>query len=127
MQVTEIAFTAYSVTDMKRARAFYEGVLGLTKSRAFGLEGRESWIEYDIGPGCLALVIGGDEWPPSAAGSAAALEVGDLDGFMAKAAGGGVKIIVPIQDYPPCRMAVVADPDGNRIVLHHRKARPLSS
>jgi len=28
MKVTEIAFTGAPVTDMKRARAFYEGVLG---------------------------------------------------------------------------------------------------
>ena len=29
LQVTEIAFTCYPVTDMARARNFYEGVLGL--------------------------------------------------------------------------------------------------
>ena len=29
LQVIEIAFSAYPVTDIPRARAFYEGVLGL--------------------------------------------------------------------------------------------------
>jgi hypothetical protein len=28
IKVTEIAFTGYPVTDMPRARAFYEGTLG---------------------------------------------------------------------------------------------------
>ncbi len=28
MQITEIAFTGYSVIDMKRAKEFYEGLLG---------------------------------------------------------------------------------------------------
>ena len=30
MKITEIAFSCYAVTDFARARAFYEGVLGLT-------------------------------------------------------------------------------------------------
>ena len=30
MKITEIAFSAYPVTDLAPARAFYEGVLGLT-------------------------------------------------------------------------------------------------
>ncbi|OYT22739.1 MAG: glyoxalase, partial [Nitrospira sp. UW-LDO-02] len=29
MNVTDIAFTCYPVTDLQRARRFYEGVLGL--------------------------------------------------------------------------------------------------
>ena len=33
MQIQEIAFTGYSVTDMARAKAFYEGVLGEEISR----------------------------------------------------------------------------------------------
>lgn len=31
MKVIEIAFTCYPVTDLKRAREFYEGVLGWIK------------------------------------------------------------------------------------------------
>ena len=30
MKVTEIAFMVYPVTDLKQARQFYEGTLGLT-------------------------------------------------------------------------------------------------
>jgi predicted enzyme related to lactoylglutathione lyase len=127
MKITEIAFTGYSVVDMKRARMFYEGVLGLTKLRAWGEEGQESWIEYDIGPGCLALVVGGKEWPPSPDGTAAALEVDDLDAFVAKVTSSGAKILVPMQDFPPCRMFVAADPDGNRIMFHQRKPQPAIS
>ncbi len=32
LKVIELAFCCYAVTDMKRARAFYEGVLGLNHS-----------------------------------------------------------------------------------------------
>src|SRR5262249_55613185 len=47
MKTKKIAFTGIPVTGMKRARAFYEGVLGLKVSGEFG-EG--VWIEYEIGP-----------------------------------------------------------------------------
>ena len=94
MKVLEIAFTGYSVTDMKRAKGFYEGLLGLQKSRAFGQhEGEDQWAEYDIGAGCLAIIAGGgDQWPPSPVGTAAAFEVDDFDGCVAKMREAGVKL-----------------------------------
>jgi predicted enzyme related to lactoylglutathione lyase len=123
MKVTEIAFTGYSVRDMKRAKGFYEGVLGLQKSRGFGQhQGEEQWVEYDIGPGCLALISGGDkDWPPHPAGTAAALEVDDFDGYVAKLRASGVKFVWEPRESPICWMVVVADPDDNWVVLHHRK------
>jgi catechol 2,3-dioxygenase-like lactoylglutathione lyase family enzyme len=57
MKAKRIAFTGIPVTDMKRARAFYEGVLGLKVSSEFG-EG--VWVEYEIGPDTLAIAsVGG--------------------------------------------------------------------
>jgi len=126
MKITEIAFTGYSVTDMKRAKEFYEGLLGLRKSRGMGqLNGDDQWAEYDIGAGCLALIAGGGkDWPPSPVGTAAAFEVDDLDGYVAAVNARNIKVIFPVADSPGCRMIVIADPDGNRVVLHQRKARP---
>ncbi len=123
MKITEIAFTGYSVTDMKRAQRFYEGLLGLTKSRGFSeKDGDEQWIEYDIGPHCLALVSSApDQWPPHPAGTAAAFEVDDLDAYVTKLREHNVKFVWELQETPICRMVVVADPDGNWVVLHQRK------
>ena len=43
--VNSIAFTLYPVTDMARARRFYEDRLGLRMTRR---EAREfEWVEYD--------------------------------------------------------------------------------
>jgi predicted enzyme related to lactoylglutathione lyase len=125
MKITEIAFTGYSVRDMKRAKAFYEGVLGLQKSRGFGQHnGEEQWVEYDIGPGCLALISGGEmDWPPGAQGTAAALEVDDFPGCVERLRTSGVKFVFEPVESPMCWMVVVHDPDGNRVVLHHRKPR----
>ena len=39
LKVTEIAFSCYPVTDMARARKFYEGVLGLKPTMVFGEPG----------------------------------------------------------------------------------------
>ncbi len=35
MKIVEIAFTGYPVTDMRRARTFYEDVLKLESTRTF--------------------------------------------------------------------------------------------
>lgn len=123
MKINELAFTGYSVADMKRARAFYEGVLGLTKSRGFGQhEGEEQWVEYDIGAGCLALISGGGkDWPPGSTGVAAALEVDDFNTALAALKAGGVKFVFEPYESPVCWMVVVNDPDGNRLVIHKRK------
>jgi predicted enzyme related to lactoylglutathione lyase len=48
MKVLEIAFTFYPVTDLKRARQFYEATLGLREARFFGNE-NQGFVEYDIG------------------------------------------------------------------------------
>ena len=45
MKAIEIAFTVYPVTDLKRARQFYEGVLGLVVSHRFG-DDSKGMIEY---------------------------------------------------------------------------------
>ncbi len=122
MKIIEIAFVGYAVTDMARAKGFYEGLLGLKKSRGFDSEGKEMWAEYDIGAGCLALISGGGkDWPPSPVGTAAALEVDDFNGYVEKLRAAGTKFVFEPMESPVCWMATVADPDGNRVVIHKRK------
>ena len=67
MKVTEIAFSGYPVTDLKRARQFYEVTLGLKPTKVFG-DANMAWVEYDIGPGTLALSNFAEDWKPSADG-----------------------------------------------------------
>lgn len=116
----EIAFTAYPSTNMARSRKFYEGVLGLKVSRKFS----RTFIEYDIGPGTLVLVCAPKLWPPSRKGTAAALEVVDFDAAVAHLKKKKVKLAIPVQEFPTCRMLGVRDPDGNMITLHQRKKKP---
>lgn len=121
MKIIEIAFVGYPVTDLKRARAFYEGVLGLEITHSFGdIEGT-AWIEYDIGPGTLAIANGAPDWKPSPMGAAAALEVEDFDVAIADLKAAGATFSMEPIESPVCRMAVVQDPDGNSITVHKRK------
>jgi predicted enzyme related to lactoylglutathione lyase len=123
MKITELAFTGYPVTDMARARRFYEGVLGLTVSRTWGDKENPNWVEYDLGANCLALATGaGDQWPPANAGPAVAFEVEDFDAAIAELKAAGVKFFWDVQESPVCFMAGILDPDENRVVIHRRKA-----
>ena len=80
MKATNIAFTGIPVTDIKRARAFYEGPLGLKPAGEFA-EG--VWIEYEIGGATLAIGSVGDQWKPSPDGTSVAIEVDDFDAAIA--------------------------------------------
>lgn len=120
IQVKAIAFTGYPVTDMPRARAFYEDILGLKPATTFEHEGRQ-WIEYDIGPGTLAITNTSPEWKPSSTGPAAALEVEDFAEAIAQLKAKAVKFVVEPTDCGPCELAVVLDPDGNSLTIHRRK------
>ena len=123
MKILEIAFTGYCVTEINRAKAFYEGVLGLVQSRVFGEPGGSfQWVEYDIGGTTLALIAGGgDDWKPSPDGTACALEVDDFQAYVDKIKSSKVKIVFDVIESPVCHMITVADPDGNRLVIHKRK------
>src|SRR5260370_39473789 len=74
MKVNENAFVGYPVTNLKRARQFYEGVLGLKAAREFGDE-NEAWVEYDLGPHTLAITNGAPYWKPSPRGGSAGFVV----------------------------------------------------
>ncbi|HEY3788004.1 MAG TPA: VOC family protein [Urbifossiella sp.] len=118
----ELAFTGYPVTNIAAAREFYEGVLRLAPASVF--EGEHgSWIEYEIGPGVLAIsTMGSANWKPSSSGPCAALEVEDFDAAIAALRERRVRFSVEPFATPVCRMAVICDPDGNSLTIHKRNA-----
>jgi predicted enzyme related to lactoylglutathione lyase len=119
IQYEEIAFIAYPVTDMARARGFYEGVLGL-KPNAAPKSDPPRWIEYDIGPGTLGIGTS-PNWLPSPNGASAALEVMDFETAVATLSEQKVPFVIGPLDLPTCQMVTIQDPDGNKITLHRRK------
>ncbi len=121
MKINGISFFAYAVSDMKKARPFYEGVLGLKPNSEYDGSGNPNWVEYDIGAGTLGVGCAPGMWEPSAKGASAALEVDDFDQALATVKARQIPIVMGPHDFPSCRMVVIADPDGNRLTLHKRK------
>jgi predicted enzyme related to lactoylglutathione lyase len=119
MKATNIAFTGIPVTDMKRARAFYEGVLGLKLSGEYA-EG--VWVEYELGPDTISIGSVGDQWKPSPDGTSVAIEVEDFDEAIKSLKEKNARFAAEGIDSPVCRMAVVQDPDGNKIIIHKLKS-----
>ena len=120
MKISEIAFVAYPVIDIERSRGFYEGVLGLQPSREFTGESY-AWIEYDLGANTFAVaMMPPGQWNPSADGPSVGLEVEEFDSAIAELKARSIPFDVEAMETPVCRMAVIADPDGNKITIHKR-------
>ena len=118
MKIKEIGFVAIPITDIPRARKFYEGVLGLQVSDEM-MGGK--WIEYSAGEATLALANVGEQWMPSGEGTAAAFEVEDFDEAIKFVKDRQVPFAAEPFETPCCHMAVVQDPDGNKLIIHKLK------
>ena len=118
MKIKKIGFVGIPVTDLKRARTFYEGVLGLRVSEEM-MGGK--WIEYTVGEDTLAIANVGDRWAPSDQGTGAAFEVEDFDQAIQRLKDRHVPFAAEPFETPCCHMAVVQDPDGNKLMIHKLK------
>ena len=119
MKVNRIGFVAIPVSEMKRARAFYEGVLDLEVAEEMG-DG--AWIEYNVGGDTLAVATSeADKWMPSDQGTSVALEVEDFEAAITKLKVAVIRFPLEPTETPVCHVAVVQDPDGNKIMIHKLK------
>jgi len=119
IKVNEVAFFCYPVTDMKRARSFYEGILGLTPTMVLEKPGM-TWTEYEIGSTTLSLGIY-PGWTPSSEGGNIALEVDDFEKSIAVLKSQKIPFTMEPIETPVCHMAIISDPDGSRLLIHKRK------
>lgn len=115
--IKEIAFTGSPVTDMARARAFYEGLLGLKPSME---SAGGAWVEYEVGGSTFGLGAYGDAWKPSPDGTCVGFEVDNVEAEVARLKSKGVTVHADTTIGPICRFAIVCDPDGNKVLLHKR-------
>jgi predicted enzyme related to lactoylglutathione lyase len=117
--IKAIAFTGYPVTDVPRARAFYENILGLKPDMLVEPGPGMWWIEYEIGGSTFAI---SNAWAPSGqSGPCLALEVADIDASLAHLTAAGVPLTFPMMDTPVCRFFGIKDPDGNGLMIHQCK------
>jgi len=118
MKIEGIGFVGIPVTDLKRARAFYEDVLGLKISDEM-LGGK--WIEYAVGEETLAIANISDTWKPSDQGAGPAFEVENFDDAIKRLKDRHVRFAAEPFETPCCHMAVIQDPDGNKLMIHKLK------
>lgn len=118
--IKNIAFTGYPTTDMKRARAFWEGILGLVPSDEFPVTEESVYLEYNIGSGTIALGCM-ESWKPSKDGPTIGLEVENIDEAIRKFKDNNVEFMMEKMDFPNCSMAIIQDPDGNLVTIHKKK------
>ena len=113
-------FISVPVTDMKRSIAFYGETLGLPR-----VSDTEGWPEFQLGENVsIYLVdptnIGREFEGPHT--SSVALRVPDVDEARRALEAQGVVFTGETFDTGVCHMAIFADPDGNRLMLHRRYA-----
>ena len=115
--IKHIAFTVYPVTDMARARRFYEETLGLRLARR---EAHEfEWVEYDLDGVTFALTnVTGGGAPSADAGGSIAFEVQNVDEAVEQLRAKGVRVKLEPLSTPVCRFAVILDSEGNAVTLH---------
>lgn len=123
INATGIAFAVYHVTDVARARRFYEESLGLKTCMEMEFAPGKWWVEYDAG-GPSALAITNYESPAMNAtpSPGIAIEVTNLAEALALVRAAGVTVTWGPNEFPVCHSFAVKDPDGNDLYFHQRKA-----
>jgi predicted enzyme related to lactoylglutathione lyase len=105
-----VDFIAVPVSDLKRANEFYGETLGLMRNPNTS---GDRWVEYETGNLTIAL---------STFGGGIAVGVPDVDEARGRLEDAGVEFSRDTFDSGVCNGAPFADPDGNRLLLHHRYA-----
>jgi len=116
-RIKGIDLSGYMCKDAARAIAWYRDVLGLEPARVYG-EGRGA--EYDLPDGTtFGLWGGGGKAMPFQPSNGILFAVDDLDVAKHDLADRGIPIVAEFTT-PVCRMAGLADPEGNLVFLHER-------
>jgi len=114
-----VDFIAVPVQDRKRAARFYEDTLGLRRNP----NSTDTWVEFETGNATLVVMTPhthDSEFAPLPPGTIA-LRVLDVAAAKATLEAAGVQVN-DMWDSGVCHGAGFSDPDGNRILLHHRYA-----
>ena len=107
----------YNVSDMKKAVEFYRDILGLKPLEEPG----ETWGEFDTGNIVLAIGVYGSKAKGPKDNVSVALAVDDVKESVEHLKKKGVPVVQDTFESGGCFMAIVSDPDGNQVILHHRK------
>jgi len=120
MNITGVDFVCVPTKNWEEAKDFYGDTLGLERSKRWG--GMPA-SEFETGSLTIALMQSdafGLEFAPHSL--PIALQVDDVQATREALEAKGVRFAGDIVDSGACHMAYFEDPDGNRLMLHHRYA-----
>jgi predicted enzyme related to lactoylglutathione lyase len=115
--VKDMAFIAYSVRDIPRARDFYHDVMGLELGDSFG----DHWVEFNVGNATFGIGNGTPLGYEPGASTGAAFEVEDVRAMRDRLKKSGVEVS-DVHEFPACLTCFARDPEGNRFALHQKRA-----
>jgi lactoylglutathione lyase len=119
--VFEELFPILSTADVPRALSFYRDLLGGSVAYQFPPEGEPGYVGLRLGGSHLG--IGQQEGPQETRNDRVTLWVyaADCDAAVDRLRAAGVPVLEEPADQPwGERMATVADPDGNRVIVASR-------
>jgi catechol 2,3-dioxygenase-like lactoylglutathione lyase family enzyme len=118
--ITGTDFITVGATDIDAAVGFYEGVLGLERSKQWG---RLPAYEFETGNLTIAVMQSdafGMEFTPN--NHPLELHVDDFEAAHAELESRGVRFKGDTLDSGVCCQAFFEDPSGNTLAIHHRYA-----
>jgi predicted enzyme related to lactoylglutathione lyase len=118
--VTGVDFATVPAQDIEASRHFYGTVLGLPPVKQWG-----NMPAYEFQAGNLTIAVMdptafGQEFRPH--GLPLALQVDDVEAARAQLEAEGVQFVSEIMDSGVCHQAILLDPAGNTLAIHHRYA-----
>jgi len=121
-RITGTDFVSVPTSDLERSAAFYGEALGLRRSVYMP---ERNYAEFETGNLTLSVVdpvkMGiAEELTPNV--NHIALHVEDMEAARAALEARGITFAGDTFDTSVCHMAFFEDPDGNRLMLHHRYA-----
>ncbi len=117
---TGIDAVYYMTQDFKRARTFYETVLGLKPTVEMSGDGGGSFVEYDLQDG-TTFGLGYLPDAPWHESGGVMFAVPDVKTALERAKAAGAQVQFDVMELPVCHMAWARDTEGNSFCLHHRK------
>jgi catechol 2,3-dioxygenase-like lactoylglutathione lyase family enzyme len=118
VSISRVQLFSVPVSDPERARNFYVDVLGLELVREMQMAPDQRWVQVRPRGAETSMTL--VTWFPSMpAGSLTGLvlETDDLDAEVRRLAELGVVFDDEVSEQPWGRSIVLADPDGNRLIL----------
>ena len=120
IEVQRSDFAMVVTQDKDRALRFYGETLGLERQP----NAHPDWPEFETGNLTISVVdweqIGRSEFEPNS--GAVALRVPDVAATRGRLEDSGVEFLGETMDSGVCHLAVLKDPDGNRLFVHRRYA-----